>query len=74
MVQAQPGALIVNGGATNLIGGSWIVTNSATLERVGSWTDAGGSASGGGAVQFNSGTLLLRTNIIPGLLLSGGNI
>jgi fibronectin-binding autotransporter adhesin len=40
----------------------------------GSWTDAGGSASGSGINRFNVGALNLRTNTIPGLLLTGGGV
>ena len=40
----------------------------------GTWTDAGGVATGTGTNRFFSGTLNLRTNIPPNLQLVGGNI
>ncbi|HYG21445.1 MAG TPA: hypothetical protein VEH04_01600, partial [Verrucomicrobiae bacterium] len=40
----------------------------------GTWFDAGGSAFGTGITRFNGGSLNLRTNIIPGLRLTGGSV
>ena len=69
------GTLSFSGGTNSVLGGSLTATTPGILNIAGgTWTDAGGSASGSGVNRFNGGTLNLRTNIIPGLLLSGGEV
>jgi hypothetical protein len=74
VVDVLSGTLQIGGQGTNILGGSLTVTTPGFLNLIGIWTDAGGTTSGTGISQFGSGTLILRTNIIPGLRLLGGDI
>ena len=75
LVDVLSGSLQITGSGTNVLGGAFTATAPGGLRLFNStWTDAGGTASGTGINQFSSGTLLLRTNPIPGLLLTGGDI
>ena len=74
-VDTQIGTLLFGGGGSNALGGSFTASAGATMDfSSGTSYDAGGNASGAGINQFSGTTLNLRTNIIPGLLLVGGNI
>jgi hypothetical protein len=75
VVDTQTGTLRFGGGTNNTLGGSFATSLGATLDLYsGTYYDAGGSASGAGANRFDGTTLNLQTNIIPGLLLTGGTI
>jgi hypothetical protein len=76
VVQALSGTLYFAGSSTNSqLGGSWIATSPGLVDiEAGTWFDTGGGASGTGTNRFNGGTLNLRTNTIPGLKLTGGDI
>ena len=74
-VDTQIGTLRFAGGTNNILGGSFTASSGATLDfNVGTYFDAGGNASGAGINQFSGTTLILQTNVIPGLLLVGGNV
>ncbi len=74
-VDTQIGTLHFSGGTNNTLGGSFTASSGATLDLSGgTYFDAGGTASGAGINQFSGTTLILQTNIIPGLLLVGGNV
>ena len=74
-IDTLSGTLSFSGGTNSVLGGALTATTPGILNIAGgTWTDAGGSASGSGVNRFNGGTLNLRTNIIPGLLLSGGEV
>ena len=75
MVAATSGTLSLSGGANSILGGTLSATSPGIVNLAGgTWTDSGGTASGTGVNRFNGGTLNLRTNIIPGLLLTGGEV
>src|SRR6185369_10533468 len=75
VVDTQTGTLRFGGGTNSTLGGSFTTSLGATLDLYsGTYFDAGGLASGAGANRFDGTTLILRTNIIPGLLLSGGTV
>ncbi len=75
LINASSGTLQISGDTNDILGGT-LTASSAGLVSIegGTWTDAGGAASGTGINQFNGGTLNLRTNIIPGLKLTGGDV
>ena len=75
VVDVQSGTLRFGGGTNNTLGGSFTASAGATLDlNSGTYYDAGGVATGAGFNRFNGTTLNLRTNIIPGLLHSGGSV
>ncbi len=75
IIETLAGTLSFNGGANSTLGGSLTASTPGIMNIAGgTWTDAGGNASGTGINRFNGGTLNLRTNIIPGLLLTGGEV
>ncbi|HWD20674.1 MAG TPA: hypothetical protein VHB20_15505 [Verrucomicrobiae bacterium] len=74
-MEADGGVLQFSGGNSNVLGGTMLCASPAVLNISGGvWTDAGATASGTGLIQLTSGTLNLRTNVIPGLKLAGGDI
>ncbi len=75
VVEVSSGTLAFNGATSSILGGSWTATASASMHITGgTWTDAGGTASGTGTNRLNGGVLNLRTNIIPGLGLNAGEV
>jgi len=75
VIETLAGTFHFNGGTNSALGGTLTATAPGIMNIAGgTWTDAGGSASGTGINRFNGGTLNLRTNIIPGLLLTGGEV
>ncbi len=74
LVDAQTGTISFHGGGT--IGGQFQAAAGATVAfDNGSYT--GGSApqfTGAGAFKFNSGTLTLLNNVVPGLQMLGGTL
>ena len=75
VVDVQSGILRFGGGINNTLGGSFTASAGATLDlSSGTYYDAGGVATGAGVNRFNGTTLNLRTNIIPGLLHTGGSV
>jgi hypothetical protein len=60
---------------TNVLGGTFTVNapGSVTLFN-GTFIDAGGTLLGNGTMQFSAGTLILRTNVLAGLKLVGGDV
>mgnify|MGYP001184941594 CR=1 FL=1 len=75
IVQALSGTLQLSGGTNNLIGGTFSATTPGLINIAsGTWFDSGGTATGTGISRFNGGTLNLRTNIIPNLLHTGGDV
>ena len=75
IIDTLAGTFYFNGGTNSALGGSLTATTPGIMNIAGgTWTDAGGSASGTGTNRFNGGTLNLRTNIIPGLFLTGGEV
>jgi hypothetical protein len=75
LVDVHTGTLQFYGGPTNLISGTFNATAPGGINFSGGiWTDGGGTATGSGLIQLTGGTLLLCTNIIPGLLLTGGEV
>jgi len=74
-VEVLSGTLQFSALQTNVLGGSFMATAPGTINFFGAnCVDAGGTASGSGTIQFNNGNLILRTNIVPGLKLAGGEI
>jgi hypothetical protein len=75
VINALTGTLSFTGYTNSVVGGSLTSTAPGVVNLAGgTWTDAGGSASGSGVNEFSGGIFNLRTNIIPGLLLTGGNV
>jgi len=75
LVDVQAGTLQFYGNNTNLISGTFNATTPGVINFAGGfWTDGGGTATGTGLTQLTGGSLLLCTNIIPGLLLTGGEV
>ena len=69
---AQGTLTFYNGGS---IGGSFSAASGAGIAfSGGDFTGAGAVVSGPGVVQFNGGNLLLSTNLIPNLALTGGTV
>jgi fibronectin-binding autotransporter adhesin len=73
-VDVLSGTLQVSGIATNELGGTFTATTPGVLKFGGKDTDVGGIASGSGQIQFFSGTFYLRTNTIPNLKFTGGDV
>jgi fibronectin-binding autotransporter adhesin len=73
-VSVLAGTLQLSAFQTNTLGGSFSATSPGTLNFAGTSLEAGAAISGTGLVQLFGGTLLLRTNNLPGLKLSGGQI
>ncbi|HYG24948.1 MAG TPA: hypothetical protein VEH04_19435, partial [Verrucomicrobiae bacterium] len=75
IVQVSSGTLQFNGGTSNQLGGQFSTVSPGLISIAGgTWLDAGGTASGTGIARFQGGTLNLRTNIIPNLMLTGGEV
>ncbi len=73
LVECLAGRLILNGDTNSQFGGTFNAVGLIDLAN-GTWTDAGGVATGTGTNRFFSGTLNLRTNVPPTLQLVGGTI
>jgi hypothetical protein len=73
LVDAQTGTMRLSG-VNSVLGGTLNATTPARINLDGVWTDAGGSATGTGQVQFDGGTFNFVTDIIPGLALVSGDI
>ncbi len=75
MINASSGTLQLGSDTNSMLGGSLTATTPGGINiSGGTWTDAGGAASGSGVIQFSGGTFNLRTNIIPGLKFTGGDV
>jgi len=73
LVDAQSGSFVFQLAGNGQLGGTFNATGNIYFNS-GTWTDAGGVATGAGTVQLNGATLNLQTNIIPGMLLAGGTV
>ena len=73
LVECLAGRLILNSDTNSQFGGTFNAVGLIDLAG-GTWTDAGGIATGAGTNRFFSGTLNLRTNIPPSLQLIGGTV
>ncbi|MEY4917163.1 MAG: hypothetical protein RL616_1076 [Verrucomicrobiota bacterium] len=73
LVECLAGRLILSGDTNSQFGGTFNAVGFIDLAN-GTWTDAGGVATGAGTNRFNSGTFNFRTNVPPTLLLAGGNV
>ncbi len=73
LVESLVGRLLLNSDTNSQFGGTFNALGFIEL-NTGTWTDAGAVMTGPGTNRFNSGTLNLRTNVPPSLLLAGGNI
>jgi len=74
-VEVQTGTLEFNNSFGSLLGGTFTTAAGANvLLNGGTYTEAGGSFGGAGTNRFISGTLTLPNNILPGLLLVGGDV
>ncbi len=74
LVDVLSGTLQFAAFQTNVLGGTFTATTPGILNFQNTQTDAGGTASGSGAIQFTSGTFYLRTNTIPNLKFVGGDV
>jgi hypothetical protein len=75
LIDTLSGTLSFSGAANSVLGGTLSATSPGLMTiNGGTWTDAAATASGTGTNRFNGGTLNLRTNIIPGLRLTGGDV
>jgi len=59
---------------TNVLTGTFNATSPGILNFVGPCTDGGAILTGSGAIKFTSSILLLRTNLVAGLNLTGGDV
>jgi hypothetical protein len=73
LVESLVGRLLLNSDTNSRFGGTFNAVGMIEL-NTGTWTDAGAVMTGPGTNRFNSGTLNLRTNVPPSLLLAGGNV
>ena len=73
IVDAQSGTLRFSG-VNSVFGGTMNAVTPAHINLNGTWTDAGGSATGTGKVQFDGGTFNFINDAIPGLVLVGGDV
>jgi hypothetical protein len=74
-VEAQSGWLDFGNGQASRLGGTFTTSAGANLRlNGGTFTETGGSFGGAGTNRFISGTLTLSSNILPGLLLVGGDV
>ena len=75
LVESLAGTLLFVAGSASTFAGTFNAMAPGVNEfNSGTWTDAGGTATGTGTNRFVGGTLNLRTNTIPGLKLLGGEI
>jgi len=75
LVDAQSGTLTFSTGQTNILGGTFNADAGATMTfSGGTYYDAGANFTGAGLNQFYSSALNLRTNDLPGLKLTGGQV
>ncbi|HAM70403.1 MAG TPA: hypothetical protein DCM86_02030, partial [Verrucomicrobiales bacterium] len=75
IVDAQTGTLRLSAFQTNVLGGTLSAAVGAGISFVaGTITDAGGVTAGGGTFLFSGGNYYLRTNLIPGIKLTGGDL
>jgi hypothetical protein len=75
LVDVVSGTLQFSAVNTNILGGSFTATAPGQMKFYGIQTDAGGTASGSGLIQFLGGTFYLRTNPISQLKLGiGGDV
>jgi hypothetical protein len=73
LVDGQTGTIRLSG-VNSLLGGTLNATSPAHINLDGVWSDAGGSATGTGQVQFDGGTFNFINNAIPGLALVSGDV
>src|SRR5262249_44073061 len=75
LVDSQSGTIQFRSAGVSVLGGTFNAQAPARINLFdGIWTDSGGTTSGTGTIQIAGGTMLLRTNPIPGLLLAGADI
>ena len=74
VVDVSSGTLQLAALATNVLGGTFTATAPGALNFRNGTTDAGGTASGSGAIRYLAGNFYLRTNTVPGLKLAGGDL
>ena len=73
LVEAQVGRIVFGSGTANQMGGTFNAIGIIEFNN-GTWTDAGGVATGPGTNVLYGGTLNLRTNVPPSLRLAGGTV
>ena len=73
-VEVSSGTLQLSAFSTNVLGGSFTATAPGQMKFYGNQTDAGGTGSGSGTLQFMGGIFYLRTNTIPQIQLVSGDI
>jgi hypothetical protein len=74
-VEVQMGILEFNNAAGSLMGGTFTASSGASIRlNGGTYAEAGGTFGGAGTNRFVNGTLMLPNNILPGLLLVGGDV
>jgi hypothetical protein len=74
VVDVSSGVIQFSAFNTNVLGGSFTATQPGQIKFRGNQTDAGGTGSGSGLIQFLSGIFYLRTNPVPNLALVGGDV
>ncbi len=74
LVESLSGTLAFSSSTTNVLGGAFSADSPARITVSGLATDAGGTFIGSGTNQFTGGTFNLRTNIVSGLQLAGGDV
>jgi len=75
LVDIQSGTLFLLVGQTNILNGTFNTAAGATMTfTAGACYDAGAVFTGAGSSQFYSATMNLRTNTLPGLKYTGGQI
>lgn len=74
LVDVSSGTLRLTAFETNVLGGTFTAEAPGQIKFYGNQTDAGGTASGSGTIQFATGTFYLRTNLIPQVQLAGGDV
>ena len=75
IVDVLSGTLQLIPGQTNYLGGTLTTTSPAAMSFLnGNWTDAGGIVYVNGTVKLSCGNFYLRTNIIAGIQLIGGDL
>ena len=74
LVDVLAGTIQFSPTGSNILGGSFTATSPGQIKFFSTHVDAGGSASGSGTIQDVGGNFYLRTNVVPGIKLTGCDI
>ncbi|MDX1950684.1 MAG: hypothetical protein SFY81_00790 [Verrucomicrobiota bacterium] len=74
-VEIETGSFHLSGNENSIMGGTFSALENSTFQMSsGTYLEAGGSFSGDGTLRMTGGLLTLRTNLLEGLSLQGGDV